>query len=372
MNNLNESLNESSNEHSNKHSNDENLVIQDFPGGKSIYVRSHSNESNELNNKLKIAHNAHNAYVTPSGMSAISTTLTGLLNKHLGKKVNIAYSNQLYCDTPRLFRWLKKLYGCTLYEFDINNQRQDLLRHAQSLTGRNSTDVNILFTESCSNPNGVMFDFSILSELHNINKNWTVIIDNTWLTHVVFNPFEHSHVDFVVMSLTKYYSGGQCIGGAVATRNELQSNMIFDMIRINGLHVSPVNCKIVSDNFELMDNKIHASSHTTVKLLKLLETESSVVINHPFLRKDYSFKIYPSVFTVVLNGVTKSKFFGVMKNARVDLKTSFGYKTSRIDPWPTIKDGKITIRVSVGYEDTAEELYEKLTNIFNDMLSTKK
>jgi|ETNmetMinimDraft_30_1059905.scaffolds.fasta_scaffold40865_1 hypothetical protein len=37
------------------------------------------------------------------------------------------------------------------------------------------------------------------------NKDLTIIVDNTWVTGKNFNPFNFK-VDFVVASLTKYYS----------------------------------------------------------------------------------------------------------------------------------------------------------------------
>ena len=40
------------------------------------------------------------------------------------------------------------------------------------------------------------------------------MVDNTWLTSSVFNPFDFD-IDIVVTSLSKYYSAGSCIGGAI-------------------------------------------------------------------------------------------------------------------------------------------------------------
>jgi cystathionine beta-lyase/cystathionine gamma-synthase len=41
-----------------------------------------------------------------------------------------------------------------------------------------------------------------------------VIVDNTWLTGVIFNPLKH-HADVSLASLTKYYGAGTAIAGAI-------------------------------------------------------------------------------------------------------------------------------------------------------------
>ncbi len=79
--------------------------------------------------------------------------------------------------------------------------------------------------------------------------NLIVIIDNTWLTHVIFNPFEYG-ADIVCSSLTKYYSGGHVIAGITLfadseLENEL-SNIAKTNARILGFHFSPADGKIIN------------------------------------------------------------------------------------------------------------------------------
>jgi cystathionine beta-lyase/cystathionine gamma-synthase len=78
-----------------------------------------------------------------------------------------------------------------------------------------------------------------------------VVVDNTWLTEVVFNPFALD-VDFVVMSLTKYYSGGNAIAGAVVSNNENVIDKIIESNICNGFHISPYTCKVINANIKNM------------------------------------------------------------------------------------------------------------------------
>ena len=69
-----------------------------------------------------------------------------------------------------------------------------------SLIEQNKNCNNIIFIESASNPNGDIFDYSIIPKLRKICKTLTIIVDNTWLTHVIYNPL-NNNADIVVAML---------------------------------------------------------------------------------------------------------------------------------------------------------------------------
>lgn len=69
------------------------------------------------------------------------------------------------------------------------------------------TSVKILYIESASNPHGRIPDFDLLiARARAVNNDLIVVLDNTWTSPVVFQPFRHD-VDVVVESGTKYLSG---------------------------------------------------------------------------------------------------------------------------------------------------------------------
>lgn len=101
-----------------------------------------------------------------------------------------------------------------------------------------------------------MFDYEIILQLKQINSKfeWIVVIDNTWLTHIIQNPFKiSSHVDWIISSLTKYYSAGNAIGGVILAKNSNDYELAYKTTKIFGLHVSPVNCDIILNNMENMN-----------------------------------------------------------------------------------------------------------------------
>jgi len=354
-----------------------NLVIQ-YIDDKSIYCRSHSKQSGDLCNYLGKCHSTKKsqnlkAIVVPSGMAAISTVMHTLLMEYQSSiQVNIIMGDELYCDTERLVKYLKPTYKYNYCEIDVNNTTSIIKLFEETF----NQQTNILFLESCSNPSGDIFDWTILPKLRKLSKKLYVVVDNTWLTHVIFNPFEYD-VDITLTSLTKYYSSGKCIAGAIITNKKLYSKM-FDYVRVNGLHVSPVHCLIISQTTLLMDKRLSDSSELTVSVAKLLASNDNIIVRHTSLPTDLSNPkaekffnkvnkniIYPSVisFIVPLNKIDAISW---MKSINMKYETSYGSAESRFDSWPEAVAPEHTMcRLAIGYEDS----YERLYNEFKDKIN---
>src|SRR3989338_3741849 len=178
---------------------DEHLVLGEVSEGKFFYNRSSSPENINLQNLLMKRHEPHakSCQLVASGIQSISATLHGILMQHKFGPINLVYSNELYCDSPRLFNWLAKTFSnINLVSVDVAEPKAIVKLFEEKLFKQ----VNVLFFEACSNPNGKIFDFSILPKLESISKSLTTIVDNTWLTETIFNPFSIKQVDFVVSS----------------------------------------------------------------------------------------------------------------------------------------------------------------------------
>ena len=377
-----------------------------------------------------------NCIVTSSGMGAIDMCIRGILTYHNTTKFgnfakpehdnylyremehfDLIYANELYCDTPRLFKYLASTFALTLHQLDIAQEKEDIIADLTKIVGNHGRPHNtILFVESCSNPNGKIFDFSVIPKLKSLTKILYVVVDNTWLTNVVLNPFSITNrynsgktvknindIDFVVTSLTKYYSAGSAIGGAILSNNNANqtigkiSTTIFDMIRITGAHVSPHNCSIILEAIKTLDTRLNSSSNMTEKVMRYL-TDSIVhkkhpvlvEINHPFVnygeddslvrryfkhdyddrndrndRNDKNHRIGPSVFTMTLK-TNKKKLLKVLKDQdKIDFKTSFGSKLSKIDPWPSSDGDFVNCRVSIGYDDSYDRVVQAIDYILS-------
>jgi cystathionine beta-lyase/cystathionine gamma-synthase len=333
-----------------------NLVIQDG------YCRNYSREYGALADAMKRFYplsgdnSETGSLICPSGMSAISVCLNALFRNDF----TIVRTGELYCDTPRLLDSFTKSRI-----FDSSSQKRNELFSGKKV---------ILFIESASNPSGDIFDFKILPSLRRLARQLIVIVDNTWLSHVILNPMKYN-VDITINSLTKYYSAGTCIAGSIVCRQQY-FKAIKSYMNLHGIHTSPHNCQLVLDNLGNIDERIIRSSAIIEEVAAVLATAPDFIdVRHVSIPhssgKNYAEEyynvipngsskiIYPSVLTFKL-AMSKNKAIEWMKSTGLRYETSFGSAHSKFDTWP-VKCGDYTqCRLSVGYDDTAEAILAAL------------
>jgi cystathionine beta-lyase/cystathionine gamma-synthase len=353
------------------HDKDEEYLVLSKQDKGYIYNRSGSTENTALQRELLQRHNgASVCTITSSGMQAISAVLHGILLHHKFQKFNLVYANELYCDTPRLFKFLASTYNnLALHQVDITNSNAILDLFSNQLKGQPS----ILFFEACSNPSGLVFDMDILGKLKKTTTTLYVIVDNTWLTDVIFQPFKVGSIDFVIMSLTKYYSAGHCIGGVVLGRGKAVMKSVKDWMIINGHHTSPYNCDLVLQNMKNMQERLQKSSELTLKVVEYLTKHNKVRnVMHPLCKNHPTYNLAtkyfldglgPSVITFCVKG-QKAQVLEVLERATIlEHKTSFGAKMSRTDPWPKQQGDYTEVRLSIGFEDDYDRIVKGLNEI---------
>jgi len=358
------------------------LVLSELPNGQFHYNRFTHPYAEQLCSALSTAYTDGQmkwkvyCSLACSGMNAIDQTIHTVLKQNIRAVtdglVNIISSNELYCDTPRLLQGYAQDWGCRYEQFNPTDSKE-CLQLFQRLQSKET--VNILFLESCSNPSGYIFDFRIIPDLRKLCKKLVVIVDNTWLSSAIFNPFKHvSSVDFVVLSLTKYYSAGSCIAGAILTLNGKLHEQVFNVGKHSGVHVSPIYCRMILDNLSSLKERICASSATTLQVIQSMVNCLSN-IKHPSLKNHPSYelaklyfnnntkgeKLYPSIFTFSQALSRTESLHWAMKTG-IDVKTSFGSKHSRFCNFPKrIDDTHTQARLSIGYEDKAEDIVSSLS-----------
>lgn len=354
----------------------ESLVINYDNEGNSYYCRGVSNATDTLQLKLKTAYSATECIVTNSGMAAITAILQGCIFYSNDTNFNIIYGDEMYCDVDKVCKTIGRAKNIKLYKIDIRRPTKinDLF---VELEGQN----NILLIESCTNPHGYIFDFSIIPALRRLSGSLIVIVDNTWLTHTVFSPFEHG-ADFVVLSLTKYYSAGHAIGGAILESPTNTSKPVMDNVRywlkFIGHHISPHNSELISSYVDTIDERIASSYNLTTKVIDYLKSKDFVSeIFHPSIHSQelsttFFNKCGPSIITFYVP-CTKRQYSRIKKNMRtlksISVITSYGSALSRLDPYSkfmTDSNGKkaILFRLALGYDDTYDNVIVGLEELF--------
>lgn len=354
-------------------------VINVCPDGSTMYCRATSNATIQLEQKLSTAYqkNIHNrainAKVVPSGMAAIVTILEALCNVYASSsRINIIYCDEIYCDVPKVCNKLRAKYAqVRIHSIDISDSTK-VLNLFNELKGQ----TNILFIESCTNPSGFIMDYELIPKLRALSGKFYFIVDNTWLSHVIFNPFTIG-ADAVVLSLTKYYSGAKCIAGALlfgshTLYGEIVTSAI-DWCKYAGYHVSPESSNLICDAIDTIEQRITTSSQHALEAIAYVERHAKYGriaelvhigkdchISHALANK-YLHVALPPIFTLIVpmnyrTGKAIIKELQVSDSLRP--YTSYGHEYTTVCPY--IKQIKVAgvnhirFRIYVGHDQTTE------------------
>ncbi len=171
-----------------------------------LYSR-HWNPSNKyLADALAAMEKTESAWITSSGMAAITCSLLQLCNSG----DHIVTSVTTYGGTYAFLKnWLPK-YKIEVTFVDITNLEQ--VKNAMR------PNTKVIYTETVTNP---LLQVSDIPELARIAHagGAKLMVDNTF-TPMIFSPAELG-ADFVVYSMTKFINGkNDCVAGAICGSNE--------------------------------------------------------------------------------------------------------------------------------------------------------
>jgi methionine-gamma-lyase len=196
----------------------EEEMIKTFHGeseGCFLYSR-HWNPSNRyLSEALAAMEGTELAWVTGSGMAAITTTLLQLVNSGDHIVTSITTYGGTYAF---LANYLKK------FNVDVTFVN---ITDLESVRKAIRPNTKVLYTETMTNP---MLQISNIPELAKITREHDVklVVDNTF-TPMIFSPFRLG-ADIVVYSMTKFINGkNDAVAGAICASEEF----INDISNVN-------------------------------------------------------------------------------------------------------------------------------------------
>ncbi len=196
----------------------ENVMIDAFAGeaqGCFLYSR-HWNPSNKyLSDALAAMEGTESAWVTASGMAAITTAI--LQNCNAGD--HIITSVTTYGGTFAFLSNYVKKFNIEVSFVNISD--------LESVKNEIRPNTRIIYTESVTNPMLQVSDIPALAEIAHAND-IKLLVDNTF-TPLIISPFKLG-ADIVVYSMTKFINGkNDCVAGAICASEEF----INDISNVN-------------------------------------------------------------------------------------------------------------------------------------------
>ena len=252
------------------------LFADEIPGN--IYTRFSNPNNTEFIDRLCQMDGAEDGIATASGMSAIFTSMAGLLRSG----DHVVASRSVFGSTHQLLTMILPRWGITYTYADIKKPEE-----WEALIQPNT---KMIVVETPSNPGLDLIDLEWLGKLakkHNIILN----VDNCFATPYIQTPIAYG-ADLVTYSATKFLDGqGRAIAGAIVGRKDLMKEIRF-FARHSGPSLSPFNAWIVSRSLETLAIRMEKHSQNALALAKLLQEHPSVSwVKYPHLESHPQFEL---------------------------------------------------------------------------------
>lgn len=243
-----------------------------------IYSRYANPNVEELIDKLCAIEGAESGWATATGMAAVYTTFTALLEAG----DHIVASRSVFGSTHKLFTEIFPKWNVeTSYvPFD------DLDGFASAIRA----NTKVIYIETPSNPALDIIDIEVLSKIAKRNG-VLLVVDNCFATPLLQQPIKLG-ADISIHSATKYIDGqGRTMGGIILSSTEL-----IDKVRVYARHsgpaLSPFNAWVLSKSLETLDVRMERHCKNAIEIARRLEGHSEVkFVKYPHLPSHPGYEI---------------------------------------------------------------------------------
>ena len=342
-----------------------------------LYSR-HWNPSNKyLADAMAAMENTESAWVTASGMAAITCALLQLCNSG----DHIITSVTTYGGTYAFLKnWLPK-YNIEVSFVDITNLEQ--------VKNAIQPNTKVIYTESVTNP---LLQVSDIPELTKIahNSGAQLMVDNTF-TPMIISP-KLLGADLVVYSMTKFINGkNDCVAGAICGSHEFVdqlSNVNDGTAMLLGPVLDPLRSSSILKNLNTLHIRMRQHSKNAQFISDSLEKEG-IKVNYPGLKTHPQHELHKSImneefgfggiFALDLKTLQEANsFMKKMQDAGVGylavslgyFKTLFscsGHSTSSEVPVEVQQKMGLSeglVRFSVGLDSDIEDTFKRIMDCF--------
>jgi methionine-gamma-lyase len=351
-------------------------MLETFHGeteGCFLYSR-HWNPSNKyLADALAAMEGTPAAWVTASGMGAITTALLHECNAG----DHIVSSRTTYGGT---FAFLNNY----IQKFNIEVTFVDIT-DLKAVEAAIKSNTKVIYTETMTNPLLEISDIPALSRLAH-SHGAKLMVDNTF-TPMIFTPY-HQGADVVLYSLTKFVNGkNDCVAGAICGNNDYINSLIdvnSGTAMLLGPVLDPFRSSAILKNLHTLHIRMQQHSKNAMYLAEKL-TEAGIKVNYPGLPEHPGHNLMKSMLNeefgfggmLSFDTGTAGKAAEVMEMMEMEgvgyLAVSLGYfktlfsnsgkSTSSEVPEEKQKEMGLTeglVRFSVGLDHDIERTFQKM------------
>ncbi len=207
-----------------------------------------------------------------SGMAAINTVLTGLLNSG----DHVICSKSVYGPTNTLL-------ATVLSKFNI---KTDFVNTSDLEKVKNTIKDNtkVIYVETPGNPTLETTDLEKVAELAH-SHNAKLVVDNTFMSPILQKPFEFG-ADVIVHSMTKFLNGhADVVAGIIVVKNEKDYLHFRKILNQLGGVIDPFNAFLVHRGLKTLAIRMEKHSKNAQPIAEFLEQHPKVAwVRYPGLK----------------------------------------------------------------------------------------
>lgn len=292
------------------------------------------------------------AWLTPSGLSAITTTLLAFARQG----AHFLISDSAYQPIRRFSRRILSRLGVTVEYYDplIGEGVAGLLR----------PETRLVFAES---PGSLTFEVQDIPALARAirGRDIFLVIDNTWATPLFFKPFDHG-ADVSIQAATKYIVGHADAMVGTITTNERAAPLVEAAHLDLGQCASPDDCYLALRGLRTLAVRLDQHWRAGLEIARWLQARPEVArVIHPALPGDAGHDLWrrdflgaSGLFAVILRPASEQALAAMLDGLkRFGMGYSWGGFESLAVPFTPIRsvtpwtpEGP-ALRLHIGLED---------------------
>ncbi len=211
------------------------------------------------------------AVATPSGLSAISLGILGVLSS--GN--HALFPDSMYGSGRRFVEHILPRIGVSFDFYDPQTSVEDL-------SSMISDQTALIYLESPGSQTFEMQDIPAIVRLAH-DRDCLVACDNTWATAFYFNANAHN-IDVVIEAGTKYISGHSDVSIGYVVSSSATAKQIRQYAKLNGICVAPDDHYLTLRGMRTMRVRLLASQENALAVASWLQDQPEVIaMRHPAL-----------------------------------------------------------------------------------------
>ena len=237
-----------------------------------IYTRMQNPTIEAMEAAVAELEGGHKALGCASGMAAINTVFTALLNAG----DHVVCSKSVYGPTNTLLATVHSKFNV---ETTFVNSSE--IRQVEAAVKPNT---KIIYIETPGNPTLEITDLERVSEIAHRN-NALVVVDNTFMSPVLQQPFKFG-VDVIVHSMTKFLNGhADVVAGIIVTKDEdIYTHFKKTLNQLGGV-IDPFNSFLVHRGLKTLAIRMIKHSENSIVIAEFLENHDKVEwVRYPGLK----------------------------------------------------------------------------------------